>query len=155
PGGDSGLIDTATGNHVFLFSESGQIVGRQGTTAGTAASGDIVFTVAVNSSTGNVTLDQRRAIVHPGATHPHDSKPLSAANLVVLTATAHDGDGDTAAAPLNIGQLLNFKDDGPSITASAVGAPSITDDESALGTNNSASYAAQFSPLYGADGQAA
>src|SRR5204863_129816 len=68
------------------------------------------------NSSGQVTLDQQRAIVHPDATNPDDSKSLSAANLVVLTATATDKDGDTASAPLNIGQLLVFKDDGPSIT---------------------------------------
>src|SRR5262249_51128393 len=63
PGGASGLTDTATNTPVFLFLESGQVVGRQGTTAANAASGDIVFVVSVNAS-GQVTLDQRRAVVH-------------------------------------------------------------------------------------------
>ncbi|WP_332689470.1 DUF5801 repeats-in-toxin domain-containing protein, partial [Devosia sp.] len=53
-------------------------------------------------------------VVHPTA-DPDESKTLAAANLVVLTATANDGDADSASAPLNIGQLLVFKDDGPSI----------------------------------------
>ena len=83
------------------------------------------------------------------------SKSLSAANLVVLTATATDGDGDHASAPLNIGQLLVFKDDGPSITASATGAPTLTVDETVLATDATGSFAAQFTPTFGADGQGA
>src|SRR5262249_9133734 len=62
-GTDSGLVDTASGNHVFLFVEGGVVVGREGTNAGTAAGGPIVFTVSVDAS-GSVTLDQQRAIVH-------------------------------------------------------------------------------------------
>jgi hypothetical protein len=92
---------------VNLSLVSGQVQGR------TATSNDLVFTVSVDTS-GNVTLDQIRAIVHP-TTDPNESKTLSAANLVVLTATANDKDGDSASTPLNIGQLLVFKDDGPTI----------------------------------------
>ena len=48
-----------------------------------------MFVVSVDSS-GQVTLDQQRAVVHPDTTNPDDSTTLSAANLVVLTATATD-----------------------------------------------------------------
>jgi hypothetical protein len=153
PGGDSGLVDTASGHAVYLFLESGQVVGREGTDAADAATGDIVFVVSVDSS-GNVGLDQQRAIVHP-TTDPDESKTLASAGLVVLTATATDKDGDSASTPLNIGTHLIFKDDGPSMSASSTGAPTITDDETNLGTNNSANYAGQFTPTYGADGQGA
>src|SRR5205823_2824647 len=111
PGGASGLTDTASNNPVFLFLESGQVVGREGTDATAAAAAAHVVVVSVHAS-GSVTLDQQRASVHPTA-DPDESKTLSAANLVVLTATANDGDGDHASAPLNIGQQLVFKDDGP------------------------------------------
>jgi hypothetical protein len=73
-GGASGLTDTATGNAVFLFLESGQVVGREGTDATDAATGDLVFVVSVNSS-GQVTLDQKRAIVHPIRTSRRRSRP--------------------------------------------------------------------------------
>ena len=46
---------------------------------------------------GNVTLDQQRAVVHP-TNNPNESKTLSAANLVTLTATITDKDGDSASA---------------------------------------------------------
>ncbi|MCO6060586.1 DUF5801 domain-containing protein, partial [Pseudomonas sp. MOB-449] len=117
-GAVSGLTDTATNNGVFLFLEGGVVVGREGATAALAASGAIVFTASVNSTTGVVTLDQQRAIVHPlagstAAAHD-DNKTLAADTLITLTATTTDKDGDTATATLNIAQNLNFEDDGPS-----------------------------------------
>jgi hypothetical protein len=102
-----------------------------------------------------VTLDQQRAVVHPNANDPDDSKTLAAANLVVLTATANDKDGDTASAPLSIGQLLVFEDDGPSITGTIVGAPTMTVDETDLVTNSTGAFAGQFTPTFGADGAGA
>src|SRR5262249_8034429 len=83
-----------------------------------------------------------------------DSRTLSAANLVVLTATITDGDGDKASTSLNIGQQLVFKDDGPTITASA-GGPTLTVDETFLATDASGGYAVQFTPSFGADGPGA
>ncbi len=158
-GADSGLDDVATGNSVFLFlNASGVVEGRQGTDAIAAATGDIVFTVSV-SATGTVTLDQMRAIVHPDANNPDDSKTLAAADLIVLTRTdtITDRDGDQAMGSdsLNIGQALNFEDDGPSIVVADTAAPdALTVDETVLATNASASFADNFSstPTYGADG---
>ena len=148
PGGNSGLVDTATGQNIVLsLNGSGQVEGR------TATSNDLVFVVTVDSL-GVVTLDQQRAVVHADGSDPDDSRSLASAGLVVLTATAHDKDGDTASSALNVGTQLIFKDDGPSITGTIVGAPSPTDDESAAGTDSD-SFFAQFTPVYGADGQGA
>ena len=130
PGGASGLTDTATGQSVVLsLNASGQVVGK------TAVSGLTVFVVSVDAS-GNVTLDQQRAIVHPDTTNPDNSKSLLAANLVVLTATATDGDGDHALAPLNIGQLLVFKDDGPAIGPIANSIVEFANDATGTATQN-------------------
>ncbi|TXH31771.1 MAG: hypothetical protein E6Q98_26430, partial [Rhodospirillaceae bacterium] len=112
PGADSGLVDTATGNHVFLFLVNGQVVGKEGSDALDAATGSTVFTLSVDGS-GNVTLDQVRAIINPtGGTSYDEPATLSAASLVTLTATVTDGDHDTASATANIGTKLVFKDDG-------------------------------------------
>ena len=110
PGGASGLTDTATGESVVLSlnSSTGNVEGK------TATTGQLVFVVSV-SSAGVVTLDERRAVVHADATDPNDSRSLSSASLVVLTATAHNKDGDTAFKDLNIGTQLIFQDDGPAI----------------------------------------
>jgi hypothetical protein len=143
--GSTGIVDTATNQAVVLSVVSGVVQGK------TATSGDLVFTVSVDGG-GNVTLDQIRAIVHPDASNPNDAKTLAAANLVALTATATDKDGDSASTTLNIGQTLVFRDDGPSIALSGVATPVLTVDETVLATNASASFAAQFTPTFGADG---
>ena len=108
-GGESGLVDTATGEVVNLINNGGVIEGR------TSGSNDLVFTVTVNSATGEVTLDQIRAVVHP-TDDPNEPTSLSADNLVTVTGTIIDKDGDTQNATLNIGSNLVFLDDGPSIS---------------------------------------
>jgi VCBS repeat-containing protein len=150
PGADSGLIDTASGNHVFLFLENGEVVGREGVDATAAATGPTVFTVSVDAN-GNVTLDQDRAVVHPDTSNPNDAVTLASGDLVTLTATATDHDGDTASQTLNLGDQLAFLDDGPTISASAT-QPSLTVDETNLGTDASASFAGVFTSAFGADG---
>ncbi|MBX5140208.1 hypothetical protein HJB79_15725 [Rhizobium lentis] len=147
-GSASGLTDTATGQSVLLYLEGGNVVGRAG-----SAAGAIVFTVSV-SAAGVVTLDQQRAIVHANASDPDDSRTLAAANLVTLTATITDRDGDHAPATHNIGQNLIFKDDGPSITASGT-PPQVTVDETVLTTNATGDFSTSFTSNAGADGAAA
>jgi hypothetical protein len=93
---------------VVLSLVNGQVVGK------TAISGDTVFVVSVDAN-GNVTLDQQRAIVHTNPNDPDESRGLTGTNLVVLTGTVTDKDGDHAAAPLDLTPLLVFKDDGPAI----------------------------------------
>jgi hypothetical protein len=155
PGGDSGVIDTATGLHVFLFKVGDNIVGKAGTDAANALAGSTVVFVVSTDQNGVVTLDQQRAIVHANPNDPDESRGLTGSNLVVLTATAYDGDGDHASAPLDLTGLLNFKDDGPTMTANPTGAPSITDDESLLGTNNTGDYSGNFTAVFGNDGAGA
>jgi Domain of unknown function (DUF5801) len=110
----SGLVDTASNQSVLLrVNASGAVEGY------TAGSNLLVFTVSVNAG-GNVTLDQIRAVKHPVVTDPDDSVTLASAGLVTLTRTDtitdRDGDSNTGAATLNIGQLLNFEDDGPALS---------------------------------------
>ena len=144
-GMDSLLVDTASGHHVFLRTESGVVVGREGTDATDAIGGDIVFTVSV-SAAGVVTLDQQRAVVHDDPLDPDEStSPATlAAGMVVLTGTATDGDGDTASAALNIGDKLNFEDDGPSL---AVG--------NLVGTGTVLPQIGYWTGSFGADGAGA
>ncbi len=111
-GSASGIYDTATGNQVFLFLEAGVVVGREGTDAADAASGAIVFTVTVDGS-GNVELDQLRAVDHSLSNLDGANATLVADTLVQLTATITDNDGDTDTATLDIGSDLLFADDTP------------------------------------------
>ena len=70
-GAVSGLVDTASGDGVFLFLQGGKVVGRAGDNATLAATGDIVFEISV-ATNGTVTLDQQRAVVHTD-TNDHNS----------------------------------------------------------------------------------
>ncbi|WP_225610440.1 DUF5801 repeats-in-toxin domain-containing protein [Pseudomonas sp. PDM23] len=142
--GASGLVDTATGQAVNLAMNGAVVEGR------TAISNDLVFTVSV-AANGTVTLDQQRAIVHANTSNPDDSKTLTSDDLVKLTATKTDGDGDSAQATLNIGQNLVFKDDGPNISTTGV-EPVMTVDESVLATDSTQNFAANFTSAFGADG---
>ncbi|MDF1931205.1 DUF5801 repeats-in-toxin domain-containing protein [Legionella pneumophila] len=138
--------------------ENGIVVGREGSDALDAATGDVVFNISVDGS-GNVTLDQVRAVVHDNPLDPDESTgptQLNAANLVTLTAVATDKDGDSASATANIGLSFNFEDDGP-----VAGTISLVADEDNLpiGNNDTASGDAAQSNLtgtlpvnFGADG---
>ena len=143
--GPSGLVDTATNEAVVLSVTAGGVVeGR------TAVSDDLVFTVSV-AAAGTVTLDQHRAVVHTPDSGPDQSTTLAAANLVTLTATITDKDGDGESATLDIGQNLVFEDDAPTISTTGT-PPTLTVDETVLTTDASASFAANFSSAFGADG---
>ncbi|WP_371850808.1 DUF5801 repeats-in-toxin domain-containing protein, partial [Pseudomonas sp. Irchel s3a18] len=142
--GASGLTDTASGEAVNLSLNGAVVEGR------TATSNALVFTVSV-AANGDVTLDQLRAVVHPDTTDPDDATSLTSDDLVTLTATTTDGDGDSVQATLNIGQNLVFEDDGPSISTTGE-APTLTVDETVLAINDTQSYAANFNSAFGADG---
>ena len=116
-GADSGLDDTLTGNSVFLFLSNGgtTITGKEGTSLADAGTGDTVFVISVNANTGVVTLDQQRAVIHTPDTGPDQAVTL-ADGVITLTATAKDGDLDTASRTENVGDRFTFKDDAPLLT---------------------------------------
>ena len=91
--GPSGLVDTATGEAVNLVLNGAVVEGR-------TAIGNVCWcSRSPWMRAGNVTLDQIRAVVHP-TNDPNEPKTLSADNLVTLTATITDKDGDSATATL-------------------------------------------------------
>ena len=119
-GGDgtlSGLTETSSGHAVYLFLESGEIVGREGTSELDAATGDEVFRIGVDGD-GNVKLDQSSAVVHDDPDDPNESRAL-AADLIRLVATIDDGEpdasDDTDSDSADIGDSFVFYDDGPDI----------------------------------------
>jgi len=144
--GSTGLVDVATGQAIVLVNNAGVIEGHVGSAAGLLA-----FSVSVDSS-GNVTLDQVRALSHPDAANPNDSVTLANDNLITLTQTITDHDGDQASATANIGQNLNFLDDGPTIGLAGGTEPSLTVDETILANNDTVSFAGAFTSSFGADG---
>ncbi len=147
---NSGLVDTATGENVILsVNASGVIEGR------TSGTNDLVFTVSVSAG-GTVTLDQIRAIVHP--TGDADEAAYLGAGHISLGSTVVDGDGDSATATVDLGQVISFKDDGPSVTSN--GAVLLDDDALtngiAGGVNDdvdSTNVSGTLAHNYGADGE--
>lgn len=140
--GPTGLVDTATGAAVVLSLVGGVVEGR--------ASGHLVFTVAVDA-TGQVTLNQLRAVVHP-TDDPNEATSPLAPDMIVLTATATDGDDDTGFVALNIGDRLSFRDDGPAVSLSGETAPALEVDESDLSTDASGDFSGLFDHDFGEDG---
>ncbi|MDF3218151.1 hypothetical protein EN962_22615 [Mesorhizobium sp. M7A.F.Ca.CA.001.09.2.1] len=114
--GASGLTDTLTGLSVGLS------VDANGAVLGTITGGIEVFRISI-AANGDVTLDQSRAVLHANAADPNDTRTLTSASLIQLTATITDGDGDTAQATANIGTSFVFTDDGPTITKAFDGVP--------------------------------
>ncbi len=108
PGVDSGLRDSATGNGILLFKEGTDIVGR------VAGGGQLAFRLSV-AADGTLTLEQSRAIIHNPDSGPDQVTGLAAADLVTLTATLTDGDGDKDSATLELGGAISFRDDAPCI----------------------------------------
>lgn len=121
-GANSGLKDTATGHGIFLYMDGNDVVGRVGSSTTTAdPSGAIAFRISVDSTTGDVTLDQLSAIVHGDPNAVDESAAMTDASLVTLTATIQDSDGDTAPATANIGTSFSFLDDEPAALAPSPG----------------------------------
>jgi VCBS repeat-containing protein len=140
---NSGLVDTATGEAVLLSLNGSVIEGR------TAGTGELVFTLSVNAA-GTVTLDQQRAVVHP--TSDADEAKYLGAGHVSLTLTVVDKDGDSASGAVDIGKVISFKDDGPSISAGQAGVASLEVDETSLGIDATTDFSGAFTSSYGADG---
>ncbi|MFN3907076.1 MAG: DUF5801 repeats-in-toxin domain-containing protein, partial [Acinetobacter junii] len=120
-GAVSGVIDVATGESVYLFLESGSVVGRVGSGGVADAGGAEAFRISVNAGTGEVTLDQVLALTHPtgGTGSPNELINLTT-NAVTLTATATDKDGDVHSAFINLGDKVGFRDDAPVVTTNTV-----------------------------------
>ncbi|WP_375151447.1 enhanced entry virulence factor RtxA [Legionella pneumophila] len=164
-GVDSGLDNN--GNNIYLYNIAGSVVGSTSATQAGITTGNTIFSLGVNSSSGMVTLTQHQEVDHglPGASSNYAAQEaILNTGLVFLNATAvtTDGDGDTAtaSASLDLGGNVKFDDDGPSVTMTVSDNNAITlntqDAETigALSDSDSASFAAAFAvtPNYGADG---
>ncbi|MFZ9750193.1 MAG: DUF5801 repeats-in-toxin domain-containing protein, partial [Vulcanococcus sp.] len=152
PGVDSGLIDTATGEHVLLF------MGQSGNVMGITPSGLNVFDLELRPD-GTAKLDQLRPVIHPDSQSPDESFTLANQGLIQLTGTVTDANGSKASATIAIGQMLHFKDDGPSLELNeGANKPIIQVDESFIGhagASNSANFSSAFSASHnaGQDGE--
>ncbi|MDF0543046.1 DUF5801 repeats-in-toxin domain-containing protein [Sphingobium sp. H39-3-25] len=151
----SGLFDTVTGSAILLRVNGAVVEGYLQSQPATLA-----FTLSVDAG-GTVTLDQLRAIAHTPDTGPDQPAFLAGADLITLTATITDVDGDSAKASIDIGGTLRFEDDAPAITAASNPDANIlvtTQDADTIGAasdSDSANFSGAFSVAtssYRADG---
>jgi hypothetical protein len=92
----------------------------------------VAFALATNPATGEVFLAQYLSLKHPTGGTSYDETITLASGAVQMSVTRTDGDGDTATdSGNNIGLLVKFDDDGPTITAAASGTASVRHDETA------------------------
>ena len=153
-----GLVDTATGDAIFLFLEGGVVKGRSGDNAAAAAGGPVVFEISVDAS-GNVTLDQKSAVVHTDSNDHNSISAALTASLITLTATVSDGEpdatDDSATATASIGDMFLFRDDGPALTAQAAGSATPNDlrVDNDLGDPADSTDSSSYGLVPGADGQ--
>ena len=113
---DSGLIDSQTSRHVFLFLEYGEVVGREGVNSVAAEGGARDFTISVDAA-GTMTLTELRS-VHQGVGEQGDISEGThlPAGLVSLTATVTDINNASASAIVDVGPSSILLDDGPTAT---------------------------------------
>ncbi|WP_336985688.1 beta strand repeat-containing protein [Altererythrobacter aquiaggeris] len=92
------------------------------------------FTISVAAGTGVVTFTQSKNVYHSNSSNPDDTSALSAAaGALVIRQTVTDGDGDSASAGVDLSNgVFKIEDDGPSASASAVGAGVVHDETPGL-----------------------
>lgn len=150
---DSGLIDTLTGQHILLSynAATNTVLGK------TATSGAEVFRITVTAA-GEVTLDQKRAILHSDATSYDETSSQMTAGLITLTAKVVDSEGatmgDSDSATANIGGAFFFNDDGPALTPQAAGSvtPNNLQVDNDLSDASDSTDSSSYGLLPGADG---
>ncbi len=112
-GVDSGLQATATGNHIFLFTEGPLVVAREGNGATPNAGGAIAFELYLDPVTLKLSVAQYEAIQHSNALDANDRTDL--ADVVFVQQVVTDGQGivvtEVSTSPVGVA----FDDDGPAI----------------------------------------
>lgn len=96
---DSGLVDTVTGENIYLFQDvNGDIIGLVGAAGVADPAGAEAFRVSVDATNADVTLNQSRAIVHADTADHNDASAaitvysIIYTSAITLTATATDKD---------------------------------------------------------------
>ena len=110
-GTDSGVVQTSTGDAVLLYMNetTGEVEGRND-------ADQVVFTISIDDD-GILTLTQFSAVMHDSADEGDISEGVYlAGDVLTITKTVEDKDGDTASNSATVGaDTIGFLDDGPSV----------------------------------------
>ncbi len=112
-GVDSGLQATATGNHIFLFTEGNLVVAREGNGTTANAGGAIAFELYLDPVTLKLSVAQYEAIQHSNALDSNDRIEL--ADVVFVQQVVTDGLGVVVTEVSTSAVGVAFDDDGPAI----------------------------------------
>lgn len=104
-GVNSGVIDSESGQAIYLFLEDGMVAGRTGRDRDAAISGELAFTVAVREG-GRIHFEQHRPVLDPFAEDAIAS--LSEPDLITLTAIVAKPDGSQDHAMAKIAGSLKI-----------------------------------------------
>ncbi|MEH2588349.1 DUF5801 repeats-in-toxin domain-containing protein [Bradyrhizobium sp. AZCC 1721] len=143
-GTDSGLFVTDGGKIVLSVNADGLILGTV-SDVNSAFNGNVAFAIAIDSD-GKVSVAQYLSIKHDdrgdfnetndNGTNANDASPDDPLTVqqnldgkIIATLTVTDSDGDKSSDSVNIGKLITFLDDGPSVEANAASGFSVVHDE--------------------------
>ncbi|KRR21582.1 DUF5801 repeats-in-toxin domain-containing protein [Bradyrhizobium retamae] len=143
-GTDSGLFVTDGGKIVLSVNADGLILGTV-SDANSAFNGKVAFAIAIDSD-GKVSVAQYLSIKHDdrgdsnetndNGTNFNDASPDDPLTVqqnldgkIIATLTVTDSDGDKSSDSVNIGKLITFLDDGPSVDVHAASGFSVVHDE--------------------------
>ncbi|WP_068830042.1 DUF5801 repeats-in-toxin domain-containing protein [Pseudomonas sp. BMS12] len=107
-------MSATDGGIIKLYGDGDDVVGKD-------ASGDIVFRLHMDESSGDVTLWQYEAINHGWDGNDHDALKELADGVLKVKVTVYDKDGDYDKAYVDLGKVIGFEDDGPKITCFELG----------------------------------
>ena len=142
---DSGLRVTG-GNAIYLYGSGSTIYGKEGTPSAASSTGAVAFTLVIDQTTGDVTLNQIKPIDHLVDTPislPNEVASVSGLFYVSASVTNINGASLTVKSTSAID--LKFYDDGPILTG-----VNTTNVDKTL----NASVTDTFDTIYGADGKA-
>src|SRR5579884_3074900 len=151
---NTGLVDSKTGTAVTLVQVSStEVDGKDGL-------GDVVFTLKIDATTGVVTVTDLRGVHEGSPDSGGDSNEGITLGSGLVSVTATNGAG---SASVDLGSLITIHDDGPVVTATTSGEPTLVVDESFIpgvgsgtGASGSSIATGTFSGLFtvtpGADG---
>ena len=112
-GTDSGLYTTGGDNLIFLYYDGDNVVGLEGNGIAADPNGDVAFALSIDID-GKVSVAQYLSLDHPTDGSSYD-EAVNLSGLVDAVVTVTDGDGDVATDSVDIGSMISFEDDGPTL----------------------------------------
>jgi hypothetical protein len=149
---DSGF-DSLDGHNILLNVEGDLVVGRvDADGSGTVDSSDDVAIAISIDQNGILSIAQYIAIAHSDASDPDDVQTMNDGALLAVV-TVDDGDDDSDDTSIAIGDKVQIRDDGPSITADGT-VPAVTTDDTDISDSASSGFASAFTTDPGTDADA-